>query len=260
MKKIFVIFGLIYITTQAYSWGANVLESQCINKSIERISLPASNNINVAGSDNDWFCYTASNNKVNCFLADSEACPAYTVICTLGTYTESNKDWTITHTDYKTTKGGALIGKRICATSYAGSGADRWYGKDGFLQPKPFTDCTDKKWQRNDSISKTNEVMVINSKAILSTNNYPMQYWLHYDINNTAQYPNVCVGYYCKGADGKYAEPCNDGTCDASCSSNKTTLQKGKGTSDKKVNNDAHIDIVTPYLDALKSKFDTLTI
>lgn len=237
MKKIFVIFGLCFFGVSTNVKADNDYPTQhCIDKI-------QSGTVYNGWSDNDKL-YTKQSNKWYTFQADSDYCLDKTTVCSLGTeLTGSENNGT-----------NAIYGKKTCAISHVGQ-SDNWFDHKA---PITFSDCTDKKWQRNDSISKTNEVMVINSKAILSANNYPMQYWVHWYSKPT--YPNVCVGYYCKGADGKYTEPCNDGTCDASCSSNTTTLPKGKGTSDKKVNHDAHIDIVTPYLDALKSKFDTLTI
>lgn len=255
MKKTITFFCLCFMPTLVFA--ANRLEQQCYNKQI------SVNKTNIYGAnDDDMICFypdeahtRKSKDAFTCFKADSNACTKGTIICMLGSFS-ARQDKNLQQIK---NLAGLWFPWHYCAISYEGSGSDTWRKHGGSYDPMAIPDCQIAKWAKNDAIDKNQEIMVINNKPILSKNNYPMQYWIHYDLNDSS-YPNVCVGYYCKGADGKYAEPCNDGTCDASCSSNTTTLPKGKGTSDKKVNNDAHIDIVTPYLDALKSKFDTLTI
>lgn len=265
MKKIFMIFAVCFLGLSTPTLGYNTIEQQCYNNTKESSYLPTSSGINIFGNDNDWFCYGVSNNKISCFLADSDACIKNTVVCALGTYTQPVSNWTRTQNGYQTTYSGALIGQRVCATAYQGSGSDKWYDKDDFQQPKTFTDCTDTKWQRNDSISKTNEVMVINNKAEISNNNYPMQYWIHYDINDSPKYPEICVGYYCAGADGKYTEPCDDGTCSDNCPDDDTTPPDPDPVDSSPVPgtdpaptpstpNIPHRDTVKPYLDALDAK------
>ncbi len=200
MKKIFTIFA-VFVGLIPVNVFAGIGRTQCI----ENIK-------NSWKSAADYFCVKDGKNKI-AFVADNDYCRNKTIVCALGTTIE-RKDLAINlyihETEY--TSGQCIVGKRTCVTSRAVRGKyDTWHNI------KLFEDCPDKKWKKDDT-NKINEVMVINGKAAISTNKYPMQYTVIYDDNNpTETYPNICVGYYCAGADGKYTEPCDDGTCSDNC-------------------------------------------
>lgn len=228
MKKIFMIFALMEFivfpytacadqTSRAYEW-------QCINKIIKEL------NPDNHFSNNDYFCINPRKSssytyKWDCFHADNKACVKNTTVCILGSpsYLDvqeiTDPDLQYISKPEKRPEGtytyqGLLLGYRTCAISYEGSGSDNWYEHYN-PKTKAITDCTNTKWKKNDTINKTNEVMVWDNKPVLDDDNTPSEYLVkHY---NSPTYPNICVGYYCAGADGKYTEPCDDGTCSANC-------------------------------------------
>lgn len=237
MKKIFMVFALMEFIVFPYTACADqtshAYEWQCINKQTNGWEW-----------GDDYFCYV-KNNKPHCFLADSKACKVNTTICILGTETNpKNTTRVIYDENYADGKkiilpeklptnaytlSNSLLGYRTCAISYEGSGSDNWY-KHYSPKTKAITDCTDTKWKKNDTINKTNEVMVWNNKPVLDDDNTPSEYLVkHYD---SPTYPNICVGYYCAGANGKYTEPCDDGTCAADCKKTSDNNSDGGNSGD----------------------------
>ena len=57
-------------------------------------------------------------------------------------------------------------------------------------------------------------VLVYQKKPVLDDDNMPSEYWVKYFKSPTNPVPDtMCIGYYCPDANGKYTEPCDDGTC-----------------------------------------------
>lgn len=257
MKKLFAIFFLLQIIpVVAHSdTTSDAGKYQCINK-IKKEHMPDSD---------DLFCFNPSSNSAywDCFKADSNACIKNTTVCILG----SNIDLTkisVVHTNsldpqtsltFNTTTSpdrtpdgaytldGMLIGYHTCAISYEGSGSDNWY-KHYNPKVKIFTECSTQKWKKDETKDKIHEVMIINKKPLLDdTKTKPLEYFVQY--YSTPKYPNVCIGYYCKDANGNYQEPGENGSC-------------GNGSGDgsgggRNAPGQIHRNTVKPYLDALKS-------
>ena len=177
---------------------------------------------------NDWesgennFCYRTSEKKWACFQANSVQCKDNIVVCTLGTSTKP--DDLVSEYDLITnsetnihTISNTLIGYHTCAIARTSDNFEKntWFGDK---KPIIYTDCSGIKWQKNDTINKNNEIMVVNDVAQISNNYYPMQWWVSEDASGT--YPDICLGYYCKDTNGKFSEPCDDGTCREICQQN----------------------------------------
>lgn len=212
-------------------------------------------------NDDDYFCYVseqyAKATGFKCFKSDSKYCVTHTAVCILGSKTDLSKVvWTDTNNCAPTkvnpggvwemschkerpkyynngiyTIGNALLGYRTCAVSYEGpSVSDTWFHYD----LKPIENCPGIKWQSS-SKNSPKALLVVEDKPVLSDDKLPLEYYVrHYNRN---MFPEICIGYYCPDASGKYTEPCDDGTC-APCKPKEETKPAPKKENNTKKEND----------------------
>lgn len=230
-----------------------------------------------------FFCTNPQKNptkiKWDCFKADSDACVKNTTICMLGTdidlkTIQETTTEGVTFKPKQTQEGtytykDMLLGYKVCAISYEGKGSDNWY-KHYNPKTNAIKDCPDKKWERTNN--KTDEVMIIDGKAQIDDNGHPLSYWIKYYATPT--FPNICVGYYCKNSNGKYQEPCADGTCSTNCLNHDNTDPENNngnngnnsnsgGGDDNGADNPSSADTpklnpphsAKPYMNKLKTKY-----
>jgi len=244
MKKLFVIFCLCFGIT------GQICASSIDQKSITGDEKQCENGITASWGGpsiplEDLFCFI--NNKINdfgntsdvmnnikCFKSDSKACITNTTVCILGNIMETDK--------IPSRFAEARKWKHICATAKNTA----WYEKDVWINKKTINDCTDKKWAKNSSIKKDTEILVVKSNkyksgvAVKSINQYPMQYYIEQNMPSST---SICIGYYCKDANGKYQEPAADGTC--------PKVTPNPNPNPGPADNSKHMNTVQPYLNAL---------
>ncbi len=226
MKKLLLIF--IYMTLIPVLAHSGTQE--CITKMTNGLK-----------NGDEYFCFYDSPSSIKCFEADEDICQIHTTICIMDYYYRrrtaklSSTANLKKHNDTYYTYGNVLFAAGdTCALAYAG-GDDRWYGSD-YSSPIKIQSCTDTKWEYKGGIKKTQPVMVIDKKPIIDAQtNKPAIYWIQ--NYGYAKYPNICIGYYCADSNGKYQEPCDDGSC-GDCSSTTTS-------------SDSKHPMVDTYLEAL---------